>query len=83
MSIIAWKLKKMAGSKDSRGYMFPVIFGHFFTWCILLGAIPVIAYWLEGQPLSLLLIADLVASIAISLILTSIVYILHKATDNN
>jgi hypothetical protein len=83
MSIIAWKLKKMAGSKDSKGYMFLVIFGHFFTSFILIGAIPVFAYWLDGQPLSLLVIADLVASIAISLILTCIIYILHKATGNN
>ena len=81
-SIITWKLKKMTGNSNSKGYMFPVIFGHFFTWCILLGIIPVVAYWLDGQPLSLLLVADIIMSVTISLILTVIVYILHKVTNN-
>jgi hypothetical protein len=77
-SILAWKLKKMSGNKNSKGYMFPVIFGHFFAASILLGFIPVALYWFEGTSLSWLLLADMILSTIISLLLTSIVYVLHK-----
>lgn len=83
MSIITWKLKKMTGNSNSKGYMFPVIFGHFFATCVLMGLIPVVLYWFDGKPLSFLLIADFVISIVISLIFTAIVFVLHKATDKN